>query len=169
MKKLHPFALAFLISVVHLSPVSGNEGTTNVGDRLVVKFPDNMIIDNSVSQPRHVVLIFRGDEDLVKGEISVMVKALVMCTDLDSAWKRMRPGIVSGMEIEREGEEYFAGARWKTVSGYLTLAGLKVKNRLSYTIHDNVVGCIFQYNCAVPNCSDIDATYNSIKNTLVFR
>ncbi len=169
MKKLYPFALAFLINVIHLSPVSGNEGTTNVGDRLVVKIPDNMVIDNSVSQPLNIVLIFRGDEGVVKGEISVMVKPLVKSTDLDTAWKRMRPGIVSRMEIEREGEEYFAGARWKTVSGYVTLAGLKVKNRLSYTIHDNVVGCIFQYNCAVPNCSDIDTNYDSIKNTIVFR
>ena len=160
----------FLLTLTQLvSRGYGGEGYVYIDDHIILNIPQGMTIDNSSARPYSVAFMFNGDEDLIRGEISIVAKPYGGGSSLDAVWERVRPFFVRGMDIEYEREEHFAGSRWKIVSGSVVLAMFRVRNTLSYTIYDNSVQCIFQYNCPATNCFELEENYNEIKKTLNFR
>ena len=121
--------------------------------------PEEMTIDEKSND--EISLVFKGDEDLENGILSVISKPCSNITSFDTAWPKIRSANISGKQILFEKEDAFSGLKWKVLAVSGESANCIIQDVLYFSFDKNIQ-YMLHYHCSPENCEIMKVAFGKI-------
>jgi hypothetical protein len=140
------------------SPALANENIF-ISEHFSITIPESMTINEKTATK--VSLIFKGDEDLTQGTLTVLSNGSDNPNSLDTAWSRVRAAHTTATVLY-EKEETFGGLNWKVIATTNESGCPPPIKTVLYFSKFNNVNYLMHYSCQQGNCDILKMAFNEV-------